>query len=72
VTVKLRTGYSEQQKQQLAEQIAQAVTSTLHCGDELVSIALEEVSPDDWKQQVYQTDILNPPGTLYKKPGYTL
>jgi len=32
----------------------------------------EEVSAKDWAQKVYKPDIVNSPGKLYKKPGYTM
>lgn len=72
VVVKLWPGKSEQQKKQLSDQIVKAVTSTLHYGDESVSVAIEEVSSSDWQERVYQPDIANAPGKLYKKPGYTM
>ena len=45
-------------KAQLTEAIVRDVTSILHYGDESVSVALEEVAPDDWTEQVYKPDIL--------------
>jgi 4-oxalocrotonate tautomerase len=39
-------------------------------GEESVSVSIEEIKPDEWKEKVYNTDILNGPGKLYKKPGY--
>jgi len=39
-------------------------------GDESVSVAIEDVNPGDWADKVYEPDILNGPGKLYKKPGY--
>jgi 4-oxalocrotonate tautomerase len=72
VIVKLWPGKSEAQKNRLAERIAQAVTDVLHYGDESVSVAFEEVSATDWKEKVYEPDILSQPGKLYKKPGYTM
>jgi 4-oxalocrotonate tautomerase len=41
-----------------------------HVGDDAVSVAIEEVAPGDWGDQVYKPDILNSAGKLYKKPGY--
>jgi 4-oxalocrotonate tautomerase len=72
VIVKLWPGKSEQQKKQLAAQITESVKSVLGYGDESVSVAFEEVTAKDWKEKVYQTDILNQPEKLYKKPGYTM
>jgi 4-oxalocrotonate tautomerase len=72
VIVKLWPGKSEQQKKRLAEAIAANVMSVLNYGAESVSVALEEVDPDDWAEKVYRPDIENSPGKLYKKPGYTM
>jgi 4-oxalocrotonate tautomerase len=42
------------------------------CGEELVSVAIEEIKPEDWAEKVYKPDILDKPEKLYKKPGYNL
>jgi 4-oxalocrotonate tautomerase len=44
----------------------------LKYGEEPVSVAIEEVRPQDWAEKVYEPDILNNPEKLYKKPGYTM
>ncbi len=73
VIVKLWPGEAEARKQQLAERTTEAVTvtSVLGYGDESVSVAMQEIKSGDWAEQVYQPDILECPGKLYKKPGYT-
>ena len=70
VIVKLWPGKSERQKQRLAEAITRDVMSVLNYGEESVSVAFEEVAPDDWAEMVYKPDILTKPDTIYKKPGY--
>jgi len=70
VTVKMHPGRSEQQKAQLTEAIVKDVMTFTEVGDEAVSVSIEEIGPSDWMEKVYQPDILNGPGTLYKKPGY--
>jgi len=70
VIVKLYPGRSEQQKIRLAEQILKDVVAIIKCGEESVSVAIEEIKPEDWAEKVYKPDILNAPGKLYKKPGY--
>ena len=70
VIVKLWPGKSEQQKKKLAAEITKAVMSTLHYGEESVSVAMEEVNPADWTENVYKPDILGKRDTLYKEPGY--
>jgi len=72
VIVKLWPGKSEQQKARLAEAIAKDVMDVLGYGEESVSVAMVEVEPQDWAEQVYKPDIVNSPGKLYKKPGYDL
>lgn len=70
VIVKLWPGESERQKTRLAEAIVRDVVSVLHCGEESVSVAMEEVAPEDWAEEVYGRDILEKAGQIYKKPGY--
>ncbi len=70
VIVKLYAGKSEQQKKRLAEAVTKAVTSALNYGEESVSVAIEDVSPERWVEEVYKPDILGNAGRVYKKPGY--
>ncbi len=72
VIVKLWPGKSEEQKIRLAERITNDVMSVLNYGEEAVSVSIEEVKSEDWKEKVYKPDILNSPGKLYKKPGYEM
>ena len=72
VIVKLYPGRSEQQKIRLAEQIVKDVVAIIKCGEESVSVAIEEIKPEDWAEKVYKPDILNAPGKIYKKPGYSM
>jgi 4-oxalocrotonate tautomerase len=72
VIVKLWPGKSEQKKVRLADKIAKDVMDVLDYGEESVSVAFEEVQPQDWAGQVYKPDIANKPEQLYKKPGYTM
>ena len=72
VIVKLWPGESEQQKAGLAEKIVEDVTTVLNYGDESVSVAFEEVEPQDWAEKVYKPDIVRNSERLYKKPGYTM
>ena len=72
VIVKLWPGKSERQKARLAEAIAKDVMDVLGYGEESVSVAMEEVGPQDWAEKVYKADIESKPEQLYKKPGYDL
>ena len=70
VVVKLWPGKSEQQKAQLTEAIVNDVMNVLNYGEESVSVAIEEVKPEDWAEKVYKPDIQNKWEELFKKPGY--
>jgi 4-oxalocrotonate tautomerase len=70
LVVKLYSGRSEQQKAKLAKEVTKAVTTVLKCGEESVSVGIEDVEPGAWAEKVYRPDILGKPGTIYKKPGY--
>jgi 4-oxalocrotonate tautomerase len=72
IIVKLWPGKLEKQKSELAEKITQSVMSTLHYGEESVSVAFEEIEAKNWALQVYQADIVGHEDRLYKKPGYTM
>jgi 4-oxalocrotonate tautomerase len=41
-------------------------------GADSVSVAVEDVAPDRWKDDVYVPDILGRPDTIFKKPGYEM
>lgn len=70
ISVKLYPGKSDQQKEQLAEQIVKDVVALLETREEAVSLTIEEIEPKDWPEKVYRPDILNSSGKLYKQPGY--
>ena len=72
VTVKVRTGTPEDKKKQLADAIVEDVVNIIGCGEESVSVAIEEVDPKDWKEKVYDPLIRRKMDTLYKKPGYSM
>lgn len=70
VIVKLAAGRPEEQKQRLAAALANAVTSTLHCDETAVSVAIEDVEMTEWAEKVYVPDIQGKPELIYRKPGY--
>ena len=70
VIVKLWPGKSEKQKQRLADAITKDVMEILHYGEESISVAMQEVKPQDWVEQVYRPEIESNIEQLYKKPGY--
>lgn len=70
VIVKLWPGRSEDQKVRLAEQIVKDLMAIAGSSESSISVAIEEVKPEDWSETVYRPDILHAAGRLYKKPGY--
>ena len=72
VIVKLWPGKSEQQKTGLAEAITKDVMNIFDYGEESVSVAMEEIKPEEWAEKVYKPDILENSKKLYTKPGYTM
>lgn len=72
VIVKLASGRSEQQKQQIAAEVTRAIMTTANVGEDAVSVSIEDYAQSQWAEEVYRPDIIGRPGTLYKKPGYTI
>ncbi len=70
VIVKMYSGKSEKEKARLAEEMTKAIKTVLSCGDDPVSVGIEDVEPKDWAEKVYRPDILGKAETIYKKPGY--
>lgn len=70
IIVKLWPGKSEKQKQLLADAITKDVMEILNYGEESISVAVQEVKPQDWAKQVYRPEIQANVEHLYKKPGY--
>jgi 4-oxalocrotonate tautomerase len=61
---------SEKQKEILVDNINQAIIKALGCDEGVISIALENVQPDDWQQEVYQPEIDTKSHLLIKTPNY--
>jgi 4-oxalocrotonate tautomerase len=70
VIIKMYAGRTEEQKKKLVKAIADSIIKIVDADEKYVSIAIEDVSPEDWAEKVYRPDILEKKDTLYKKPGY--
>ena len=70
IIIKLYPGRSDQQKIQLAGKITEDVVAIAKCEEKSVSVAIEEIDPEEWAEKVYRPDILEKQERLYKKPGY--
>jgi 4-oxalocrotonate tautomerase len=67
IIVKLWKGKSEAQKKKLAEELTQTAMSVIGYGVESFSVAIEDIDPNDWKENVYKPYILG-----HKQPGYKM
>ena len=70
VIVKLYPGRSAEQKKRLAREIVKQVVEIAACKEKSVSVAIEEVAPDDWAENVYRPDIIDNKENLVVTPGY--
>jgi phenylpyruvate tautomerase PptA (4-oxalocrotonate tautomerase family) len=61
---------SEEQQKNLVSTITQAISSTFHCSEGAVSIALEPIEKEQWNEKVYLPEIVHRGELLCKKPNY--
>lgn len=71
VEVKCFPGRTEQQKRRCAEKIAEDVSKILGCKISSVSVAIKDVNEENWKEEVWDKNIIADKACLYKEPGYT-
>jgi len=70
IVLKMKPGRSDELKAQIAQALAQALVATAGVPEKAVSVAMEEIAPDDWMTQVYEPEIAGKAATLVRKPGY--
>ena len=71
IVMKCYPGRTEEQKNLCAEKMAEAIAQTMGCPVSSVSIAIEEIEKEDWKETVWDAEISPNMEKLYIKPGYT-
>ncbi|WP_130838531.1 tautomerase PptA [Lachnoclostridium sp. Marseille-P6806] len=71
IVIQCFPGRTEEQKKQCAEKIADVVADTLGCKTSSVSVAITDVPEEEWKEKVWDKQIVPELTNLYKKPGYT-
>jgi 4-oxalocrotonate tautomerase len=69
IVVKLYAGKSAEEKQRLADALSQALIAAIGSKESSISVAIEDVAPERWVDDVYKPEILDNP-LLFKKPGY--
>jgi len=70
VILKMVEGRTEEQKRALADALTRAVTATLGCSEDLVSVAIEDFKDEEWMSKVFAPDIQQRSDTIYRMPGY--
>lgn len=68
--IKLWPGRNDEQKELIAKKIAEVVAETTGAEDKSVSVSIVEVEKEQWKEEVYDKDIVGQEEVLYKAPGY--
>ncbi|CAM7985855.1 MULTISPECIES: tautomerase PptA [Enterobacter] len=63
---------NDEQKTALAADIAEVIIRHLNSKDSSISVALNQVDPEEWKAQVWDTEIGPKLDELIKKPGYSM
>ena len=63
---------NDEQKAALATDIADVIIRHLNSKPGSISVALNEVSPEEWKTQVWDTEIAPQAERLIRKPGYEM
>ncbi|MCR5594592.1 MAG: tautomerase PptA [Lachnospiraceae bacterium] len=71
VDIKCFVGRTDDQKKICAEKIADVIADTLVCDRSSVSVSINDIDKDDWKDKVWDKYIEPEMGHLYKKPGYS-
>lgn len=71
VEIKCFPGRTDEQKKKCADKIAEDIADILGCSVSSVSVAIIDVPEEEWKEKVWDTDIIPIEKYLYKKPGYS-
>ncbi len=71
VEIKCFPGRTEEVKSKCALEVSKVVAETLGCNESAVSVAIKEIEQSDWKEKVWNPQIVEEEKYLYKTPGYT-
>ena len=71
VEIKCYPGRTEAVKRKCAEKIAADVAAILDCPSTAVSVSIKEIAQEDWKDKVYDGQIMADKDSIYVAPGYT-
>jgi 4-oxalocrotonate tautomerase len=68
--LKMYAGRTDEQKVVIADALTAALVHAAGSSKTSISVAIEDVAPEDWMEKVFEPDIAGRPGTIIKKPGY--
>ena len=71
VEIKCFAGRTDEQKKICSDRIAEVIADTLGCKVSSVSVAIKDISEENWKNEVWDKCIIPQKEYLYKKPGYS-
>lgn len=71
IVIKMYPGRSGEIKENLARKVAETVKEELQIDASAISVSVEEIPKEDWKEQVYDGEIKNN-ANVYVKPGYEM
>nr|WP_319400745.1 tautomerase family protein [uncultured Carboxylicivirga sp.] len=70
--IKLLEGKTEEQKQELAQELVKTAQRVIGYGEESFSVSIEDFTLEQWKNNVYPNEIMGKKDILYKEPGYEM
>jgi len=70
IKINLLEGKTEAQKQELTDEIIKVAKKVLDYGDDAFSVAIQDYTKEEWKDDVYPNQIIDEEKKLFKKPGY--
>lgn len=69
ISVKMIEGRSEQQKKELTNALAKALSETLGCDSKWITVSIEDYNGAQW-QEVFKKEVSDNSEHIYKKPEY--
>lgn len=70
IDIKCYPGRTDAQKKQLADRIAQDVAEIFETEEGVVSVAIQDIPAQEWKERVWDQEIVPRQEFLYRKPEY--
>lgn len=70
IEIKCYPGRTDAQKKLLADKIAQDVAEIFKTEEGCVSVAIEDIPEQEWKERVWDRKIVPQQELLYRKPEY--